>query len=355
LKAQGRPEEAEAVYRETVRTFRDDVFARNGLGEVLKAQGRLEEGEAVYLETVKLFPQNAYAQTGLQAVLRARGHASPEIEDFDSTRMDNPETPPDPRRESVERAIASPVSEVREAPAVPYLGRNGLEILLQDVYLLRRWGGASRAPGAARERARKILSKLVREDSNTKVVETLGLLQIEDGDLDQALALLREAARRFPGSARVRYVLARAEREAAARRGRLDYQKPEAPVLSWRRLGRLDERFRPLQLLGEARTWLVQTDGAIVAENARNCLDQLGRWVRRVKPFAEISKEKDLPESSRFVSWWGGEAERYLFESTPVAASADLLALAPIQERIEAQTIPLNRLEEDWLQHYARA
>jgi tetratricopeptide (TPR) repeat protein len=61
------------VYRETVRRFPDNVFARNGLGEVLKAAGKLDEAESVYRETVRRFPDNVPARNGLAGVLKALG------------------------------------------------------------------------------------------------------------------------------------------------------------------------------------------------------------------------------------------------------------------------------------------
>ncbi len=71
LKAAGCLEEAEQVYREAVDRFPDDEVARNGLAEVLKATDRLEEAEQVYRETVDRFPDDEVARNGLAEVLKA--------------------------------------------------------------------------------------------------------------------------------------------------------------------------------------------------------------------------------------------------------------------------------------------
>jgi len=361
LKAQGRLSEAEAIFRETVRTFPDNVVARNGLGEALKAQGYLPEAEAVFRETVKTFPDDIVARNSLEGVLKAKGR----LGEAEVLQREAQETF---RPSAIDRTTLAPLSErkgtssvsggmeVREPPS-PSITRADVEILLQDVYLLRRWGGAAGAPGALRTEARRALAALIETGPQApELVGTLGLLEIEEGDLEQALSLLREATRRFPGSARVRYALARAEREVATRRGRLDLAAPEAPVLSWRRLSRLDERLRPLQLLGEARTWLAQTDGAIVAENARSCLTQLGRWIGGVKPIADVRpEERKLPATTVFLSWWADQVGSRVFGAARPVHPDELEDLGPVEERLKAEPMPLNYLEEDWLQHFARA
>ena len=43
----GKPAEAEAVYRESLHTYRDDGWALFGLAQALKAQGRTEEAGTV--------------------------------------------------------------------------------------------------------------------------------------------------------------------------------------------------------------------------------------------------------------------------------------------------------------------
>ena len=103
----GSPRQAEALYRETVDLFPNNVVARTGLAEVLKAQGgstrpkrftgrrwspsratlfrttgladvlkaqsRLDEAENVYREALRLTPGDAYARAGLKSVLVALG------------------------------------------------------------------------------------------------------------------------------------------------------------------------------------------------------------------------------------------------------------------------------------------
>lgn len=326
-----RLEEALEISLKAVRRFPQDVVARNGLGEVLKAQGRLEDAERLSRETVARFPEDELARRSLEGILRAREGGS---------------------------RVAF---EIRE-PSMIYGGERRLrttdmEFLFQDAYLLRRWGGRSGPTGELRERARKTLELLAaKERQDSEITGEIGLLEIESGELERALDLLREAVKRFPGSARVRYALARADREAAARRGSLDPKRPEAPVLSWRRLGRMDEHFRPLQFLGEGRTWLAQMDGSIVADNARACLGSLGYWIQTQKRGEEALRASGArDESSGFVSWWVNEIQRQVFGVVPIAREEDIEDLGSIQERLQTDAAVLNQLEEDWINQWARA
>ena len=50
--------------------FPQDIFARNGLAEVLKAAHRYDEAETVYRQTIKDFPQDIVARNGLADTLR---------------------------------------------------------------------------------------------------------------------------------------------------------------------------------------------------------------------------------------------------------------------------------------------
>lgn len=151
----------------------------------------------------------------------------------------------------------------------------------------------------------------------------------------------------------MRYALARAEREAAAGRGRLDPIKPEGPAVPWRRLGRLDERLRPLQLLGEGRTWLVQVDGAVVAEHARNCLGGLAFWIQDQLRRQQASR--DSRDTSEFVFWWAREVQRHVFRDEPVGRSEDISDLSLIEGSIHSSGLRLDRLEEHWVEHWARS
>ena len=125
-------------------------------------------------------------------------------------------------------------------------------------------------------------------------------------------------------------------------------------MIPWRRLGKLDERFRPLQLLGEGRTWLGQVDGSVVAENARSCLGSLGHWLQSLKR-GEKAAGTERGESSIFLSWWIDEVQSHVFGSEIVARYADVEDLDPIRERLHENALLLDRLEEDWVGHWARA
>ncbi len=397
LKAAGRMGEAEAIYRQTVERFPADVVARNGLGEVLKAAGRIGEAEAIYRETVERFPADVVARNGLAGVLAAAEELgeSSEQESYGDGDLAPPTDPgpeypigplpsdyvaeprsvygldaagresdasPDPaaaadEERGAEEGLSPAVARPDEAAKRRGLRQRDVEILIQDVYLLRRWTrrldsgeGAASTPGDLRQQAGALLGRLVTaQEESAEAAGELGLLELDSGDLDAALELLRGAARRFPGSARVRYALARAERDAAEhQRRRLDPDDPEAPSLLWRRLSRLDNRFRPVQLLGEGRSWLVHTDGSFVEERARHTFGRLGYWM------------SNLPDTtgsrgSEFPAWWAKEVRHFLFAGTAVAGHQDVGNLDLLRQRNAQFRWELNNLEETWIRQTGRA
>ena len=363
LKAQGRLDQAEDVYRQTIERFPENVVARNGLGEVLKAQGRLDQAEDVYRQTVERFPENVVARNGLGGVLKAQGS-------LDAAEPEGPKEIDRGIRGEERSSLVLEQASANSSPTSPEQASSGdaakyeersqlraddIEILLQDTYLLRRWAGHHLAstPGQLQENARRLLRRLSEPaERDSEAAGSLGLLELDSGELDRALDLLRSAARRFPGSTRVRYALARAEREAAARRGHLDTANPEQPARPWRHLSRLDERFRPLQLLGEGRTWLVQTDGSIVAEHARDCFGGLGFWIHDLLQGQDRSSHRS---SASFLEWWAKEVQSHVFGRESIKRAEDISDLSGNEVRLRSNSLWLDRLEEDWVGRLAVA
>jgi protein O-mannosyl-transferase len=74
LTATGRPAEAEAEFRETVRLRPRFARAHNNLGDALDALGRHEEAAAAYTEAIRINPQMAEAHNNLGTALAATGH-----------------------------------------------------------------------------------------------------------------------------------------------------------------------------------------------------------------------------------------------------------------------------------------
>ena len=73
LAEQGRVAEAEALYRETVKRFPDNVVSRAALAKLLTDEGRAAEAEALYRDTVKRSPDNDVSRNALANLLAEQG------------------------------------------------------------------------------------------------------------------------------------------------------------------------------------------------------------------------------------------------------------------------------------------
>ena len=246
-------------------------------------------------------------------------------------------------------------------PAEAALRDEDVKIVLSDAYVLRRWGRraamASGMPtGTLREQAAAILRPLVGlSERNPRAASESGLLYIEQGDLEHAVTLLRKAAERFRGSVRVRYALARAERELAEREKQTFIPEVEQRVLvPWRQLARLDQRCRPVSMLGEGRAWLALTDGEHVERHARDCFGKLARWVHERLGADEErgrgrgdSGDSERDEDVDVFGWWAKNIQRHLFADEPVSGANDFRGLSTIRGRVHEHADLLNRLEDE--------
>ncbi len=369
LVAQARFSEAEHAYREARCRASDSFAIWVGLARVLDRQGRTEEAEAEYRAMEERFPDKCVP----------RGH-SDEIpdsvpEDTDSAVMTDEgdiapletELPGTVSASVVEDSPAD-VKAPAKTPPVPgeelWLNRREIDIVAGDAFLIRGWARAAGTydpdalPGRFRERAAVLLQRLLPSvDTDSVAAGESALLELDDGALAEGLALLRRAVQRFPGSARVRYALARAEREAVQ----------GDPITSWRRLLRMDPHYEPIVYLGAGRAWLgrMAQDGAQAEGQAREMFGRLGYWIdKHIEPLpgfdpndpqAEPRTSYRAQRKGDFSGWWGIEAQAELFGMRPVAGWDDLDDLGPIRERILTRSASLDRLEEDWVRRYARA
>lgn len=355
--------EAAKAAREAVRRFPNDPVAHNGLAEVLKAQGRLDDAEAVLRYTIERFyarPEVRSALNSLADLLSHRGELD-EAERLltEALRLNPRDELP---RASIKRLRArregGEISFERSTPRqIDPLRSDDLSILLTDALFLRRWSrGLGREPGGRAEELRKkahaALERLLRlEDRSSLAAGEAGLLTLAEGSLEEGLALLREAVRRFPGSARVRYALARAERLAVSARA-LDLRDPNAPIRPWRRLARLEPQLGAVALLGEARTWLGQTDGQVREAGARRKLGELAFWID-TQLARESERRKDtLTELS---AWWAREARRLVFGDRMDRREEDLGKLPFYSEMVQTHAAELDLHEEDAVYRVAGA
>ncbi len=367
LRQMERLKDAEAEYRQATKRFPDNAHARTGLAETLRQMERLEDAEAEYRQAIKRFPNSAHARTGLEAVVRARASANEArtTDNVPSTfdAFDIFKAPRDSSGGLLAQRTFAPMCHPAGDHLEPAMD---IEPLLTDAYLVRRWARhvEPRADATAvaryREKALRLLTQL--EDvahGDARALGAYGCLGVDSGDLDSVLALLREASSRFPGSAYVRYALARAEREAARREERhLDASDPNALVMPWRRLARMSETYRPVGLLGEGRAWLVQVDGHTVEDGARDALGRLARWIRRKvavdsppeAPAGDLGalRAHFLPEETDDVyKWWAAEVQIRVFDGELVGRADDIEDIEAVRDRLGQHRADLDNLEEE--------
>ena len=327
LKFQKRLDEALVAYEETMERFPENAVARAGRAEVLKFQGRLDEALAAYEETIERFPDNVFARTGREKLLELREQRPkivPAGRDSDPETVVSPGSYPHTGRRFPESghsasgyiSVAATVAPYRVAPEGPALTREEITLLISDAYLLRGWArkGGEDDPwlntGVHRENARLLLEKLSAHGRHDPLAAgESGLLSLATGDPEdrrRALALLRAAAGRFPGSPRVRYALARAEREEA-----IATADPSAITSGqWRKLVRLDRHLLPLQWLAPALLW-ARLPGA--QGKLPGYLQQLEDWLSPRFSMAEDTDDARLPvylwwAKSVYITLFGGDA-----------------------------------------------
>ena len=398
LKAQARHPEAESVYRETVARFPDDVVARNGLAEVLKAQARHPEAESVYRETVARLPDDVVARNGLahlceltdrfdeagtlyQKTLRlAPGdpYATGGLERVAARRAGTwlpSEAPSEQAAPRIHHPAPLQVSghapaQVRSAAAAPAsdtdLRREDTEVILADAYLLRRWCCRQDAltpattMGDLQARAKGLLDQLLPQvGTNVGATAEAGLLYLATDELDQAMVLLQEAQRRFPGSARIQYAWFAAQRaRLRARSGDLPLSQVCQPL---KRLARLGDQWTPLANLAEGRFRL---ESDVTDAQAEECFGKTAYWVHQRLPRdlealpdtsdpAALRQSIVLPERASFDQWWARETQVVLFGSHLATKQDDLPDLGLLRDRLMANRVPLDVLEQEYADRLA--
>lgn len=335
LQQQGRSGEAESLYRETAKRFSGDPVPLNGLGDVLHKLGRLDEAEALYREVLeKIDPQNPYARVGLRAVAKTRRGADvhPAAAKEHGTVIDTTDH-------------VSSEAVVRRDEG---LDRESLRVLLQDAVLLRRWA-SKLDPAERRRRAASLVEALagLAVDDAAAAYEA-GLLTLDLEDLDQAVALLRQAATRFPGNARVHHALARAERARMARESER-VEAESSALAAYRRLGREDQ-FVPLTLLGTAVTSLSNGDD----RKARDAAGRLAHWLARHRQESVARAGDGQSEELGFQNLWAREVHSTLFGALDAKQAADLSEadLATLRGNVRERATLLAFEEETYLQRH---
>ena len=337
LRQANRLPEAEQIYRETIQRFPDNVVAHNGLGEVLRQANRLPEAEQIYRETIQRFPDNVVARNGLVEVLRQANR----LREAEQIYRETTQHPP-AAQVGVQAEDSALHVETYQSPGEDLALRStDLTTLLTDAYFNRMWARAEerRLTSASRASLHDLARRLFRSRNDPTAGSEFALLEIDRGEIEEALRFLRLAARRFPGSGRIRYALARAEREAAGR-SKLHLDAPESRMVLhvWNSLPAIDQRLQPVRRLGLSRAWLALSDGRRVEDGVRENYGHLASFLR---PYVSVE-----PKTS--VATWAQRTFRFVFgESSPLIDDpTGELDVGYLRDR-DAQYGPvLNELEE---------
>ena len=366
LRQANRLAEAEQIYRETIQRFPDNVVARTGLGGVLRQANRLPEAEQIYRETIQRFPDDVVTRNGLVELLRQTNR----LEEAEQICREIIQHSPDDGFAAVPDTDTREVVNSAEAEDMPSAAQVGVPVensalhveteqsqgedlalrstdlttLLTDAHFNRMWARAEghRLTPASRASLHDLAGRLFRSRNDPTAGSEFALLEIDRGEIEEALRFLRLAARRFPGSGRIRYALARAEREAASR-SKLHLDAPEARMVLhvWNSLPVIDQRLQPVRRLGLSRAWLALSDGRRLEDGVRENYGHLASFLR---PYVGVE-----PKTS--VATWAQRTFRFVFgESSPLLDDPlRELDVEYLRER-DAQYGPvLNELEESYV------
>ena len=400
LRAQNKLEEAEGVYREALERFPQSADVRTGLERVrsLLASTALpleqqppqtsspadEEGETGVKEVVDNTPPPYEPPTFTDAEQAAPTSTAPPLEqqppqtgspadEEGETAVDEvvDDTPPPyelPTSADAEQAYLTTVEQeafgvTASEPAGPDQGLRDqdLRTLLSEAAFVRRlsrlvgWSGEGQGSRIVRERARDLLHRIP-DDAQRLGSEgstNVALMRLDEKEVNEALVLLREAVRRFPGNVRVQYALARAQREVAEReRNALDLGSAAQIAKPWRRLSRLDRRMDPVSWLGEARTLFAYVDGATIENGARDVLGKLAKWTSQPQrqqdseDYSEMTKSKTQTQS--LAKWWSGQLRSHLFPSG-VTSAAEIADVGALRSALSERSELFDSLEENWV------
>jgi tetratricopeptide (TPR) repeat protein len=356
LKAQGRLPEAERIYRETIKRFPPNEITRNGFAEVLKAQGRLPDAEQVFRETIKIFPPNEITRRGLGDVLEAQGRLD-EAEVFRERISPFPEikiTGNDPaevsnaqgRLAEAEQVYREMTAQTGDEPTPRDAGRARLqpadvEILLTDFILLRKWAPAERSIAQIRESLHTLMERVGPHFFDDVALASEEARLLLSSDRNAALDFLKEAERRFPGSAKLAYTRASAERlRIKSSPSELRSPSGQEAIGTWGRLVRVDVAMEPLQLLGLSRTLPLLRDGAELNSQTRNTF---GKLAFRIDWLLKHSAEHSLDRA------WAGKVSQNVFAGERIENSDQLPSLDELFSRLEENSDALDYLEAEYV------
>jgi Flp pilus assembly protein TadD len=370
LRLQGRLDDAETVYRDAIDRFPWDAVSHIGLGDVLKLHGRLDDAAEAYREAVDRFPENVIARTRLEEGPMAKGRLadSEGIVEEGLRAQEIPEQnapsedPPPPKVITQQPELTSTKAEkaIPPSPKVskPYPGsvedppesharlahrlrQADIEILLTDFILLRKWYPAGGSIPALRDRARALLDRVGPHLFDDAVLASERAAALLISDLDEALSFLKEASGRFPGSAKVAYAQARAERLRVRNlRPELRSDQGQQALFAWSRLARVDPAFEPLQLLGLSRTLPLLRDGMELETQTRGRLQELDFSMGRMVKHSSAGSLEQL---------WAKRVRKMIFAGEVIGNDDQASSLTKFINRLDECREPLDHLEMEYI------
>ena len=361
LRRMSRHPEASARALEAVARFPNDVVARNGLRGVLKALAGHENqtdqdpdslaarGDSASSAPDFIEPVVPESEPSSENPIDAGNSSSaldPPVTEALVTGPSEPDPPEKPPATLASPDRAPKPTKTAEKPASFQLAPSRLkasdsEILLTDFILLRKWSRSAGSIAALRDSARTLLNRVGPHLLDDAVLASEGGHTLLLDDVDEAIDFLREAGRRFPGSAKVAYARANAERLRARRLSpHLDSPPAKEALLAWNRLSRVDPVWEPLQLLGLSRTLPLLRDGAELQVQTRRRLGELASRTDHMTTYATRDSLEQL---------WAQRVRQAVFAGEPISHEDQLGPLNSLLSRLEENQAQLDGLESQYV------
>jgi tetratricopeptide (TPR) repeat protein len=177
----------EALMRQRLRKYPDDVFAHANLGAVLQAKGQLDEAVLNFREALRIKPDDATVENNLGAALVSMGNLAEAISHFREALRSNPEY-----LDAHYNLGNSLLASGKPDEAMPHF-REVLRLHPDDANALNDLGSAFLMEGKVEEAAGQFERALRLDPENAYAHYNLGYVLARQGKLPEARAHLERA------------------------------------------------------------------------------------------------------------------------------------------------------------------